>query len=546
MIRTKLLIAALAVCLCGVLALVASSAFPVQFGHPAEGAPADPQIQDATPGAYESVPVGKQWNDTAGHAIQAHGGGFLEKDGWYYWVGEDKSHRGADLYGVNLYKSQDLMNWTFVKRIVSRDMPGICVSGNYTGPGCKIERPKLIFNPTTETFVVWGHWETRDSYEAGHLVVLTSETVDGDYVLQRNFRPGAGEVAWDSRVQWTLDPTYQGNDGKPGYPSRDFTLFADSLAGDAYLVSSQDHATMRLYKLTADWTDVEWESSYEIFQDQRREAPAMTKAGQNYYVVTSGQSGWMPNQAMVSSSNNPTDPNSWSELQPLGNNSTFYSQPTFIMPIGSDPGDATFVYMGDRWNEADLSRSSYVWLPLTLNKGEPAGATMHYTPSWSPTAKGSDELVCSLISNDRSVVAPAPEDASRPPTAANDGERHNVNKSGDNSNYYDPPNEPFSWMVDLGNAYRLGRLDIAFRAINGSEVVHAYTVEASLDGQVWTQVVDRTSNNDVGFTSDQLTGSFRYVRLNVASATNFRDGSDGLWASGLVEVGVYAASGCRH
>ncbi len=58
---------------------------------------------------------GKQWKDTNGVHINAHGGGVVFVDGVYYWYGEYKTAgRGGNtsLQGVSCYSSKDLYNWT--------------------------------------------------------------------------------------------------------------------------------------------------------------------------------------------------------------------------------------------------------------------------------------------------------------------------------------------------------------------------------------------------------------------------------------------------
>lgn len=41
-------------------------------------------------GKYDSFRPGQEWHDTSGHPIQAHGGSLIEKDGVFYWYGENK------------------------------------------------------------------------------------------------------------------------------------------------------------------------------------------------------------------------------------------------------------------------------------------------------------------------------------------------------------------------------------------------------------------------------------------------------------------------
>lgn len=489
-------------------------------------------IEPVPEGGYTSVPVGRTWYDADGVPIQAHGGGFLQHDGWYYWVGENKSHNGATLLAVSLYRSQDLMNWEHVNDIVTIDTDGVCETGSYSGTACKIERPKLLYNEATDTFVMWGHWETADSYAASHLIVATSPTIDGDYEIVRNFRPGVGHVTTDEQ-----DPTYEGGDGLWGYGSRDFTVFTDPDTGEGYLLGSEDHLSMRLYPLSADFTDVDWEASYPVFEDQSREAPAVVKIDGRWYAFTSGQSGWYPNQTRFAFTDDITDPHGWSELATVGNNSSYYSQPTNIMTIEGQAGQRSYIYMGDRWNSKQLGASSYVWLPLTIADGT---AVLDYQPSWQldPATAQITTPAVELVSQGKPATATS-EASGRPATQAVDGITTNLNRSGDSTNYFQPTAIPASWQVDLGKVVELSRVDLSWRQWNGSETRSGYRVWASVDGVAWSLVADRSDNTTVAFTSDALTGSARYLRVDISSVINDHNGNAAVWAAGLVEVQVY-------
>ena len=478
---------------------------------------------------YEAVPVGRTWFDTAGNPIQAHGGGFLEKDGWYYWVGENKAHDGAVLLGVSLYRSQDLKNWEYVKELVTQDTAPELVDSKW-------ERPKLVYNAKTDMFVLWGHWERAGDYSASHLVVATSPTVDGDYTFVKHFRPGVGEVSTEHE-----DPTYTGDDGLWGYGSRDFTVFKDPDSDKAYLLSSEDHTSMRLYPLTDDYADVDWEASFPVFEGQGREAPAVVKIGEYYLAFTSGQSGWYPNQTRVAWTKDIADPDGWSEPVLVGNNTSFYSQPTFVMTIDRQDGGREYVYMGDRWNSKKLGTSTYVWLPLSIDPADPSTVSLDYRPAWSlDSATGAiDYPEDVLVSEGKPVTADAVDEA-HAASVANDGSSTNTATWGDSSAYFQPTGVPFSWTVDLEEVQDLSRVDLSFRSYNGSESYHGYTVSGSVDGSTWTQLVGQLGNTTVGFTSDPLAGQYRYVRLDVAQVVNSHNGNAAAWAAGLVEVQVYA------
>ncbi|MFP5359768.1 MAG: bacterial Ig-like domain-containing protein [Actinomycetes bacterium] len=500
----------------------------------------DSVLEPVPDGGYTQAPIGRTWYDTDGNPIQAHGGGFLQKDGWYYWIGENKSHDRAVLHAVSLYRSQDLLNWEFVHDIVTTETPGVCETGIYPsaelaseGDECKIERPKLLYNEATDTYVMWGHWETENSYSASHLIVATSDTIDGDYEIVRNYRPGVGEVGTSEG-----DPTYPGDDGLWGYGSRDFTVFKDPDTSKAYLISAQDHQDMRVYPLTDDYTDVIVEESYPLFVGGHREAPAVVKIDGRYFVLTSGQSGWYPNQTRVASTTDLSSPDGWSELTLVGNNTSFYSQPTNIITVEGDGGERSYLYMGDRWNSKKLGTSSYVWLPLEIEGDE---VRLNYQPGWSfdPATATITTPRVSLVSEGRPAWATS-ESPAAPASRANDGVVTNLNLSGDSTNYFQPTEIPASWTVDLEALTDLSRIDLSWRSWNGSESRSTYSVYGSTDGTTWTRLANREANTLVGFTTDDLDGAYRYVRVDISSVINDHNGNAAVWAAGLVEVQVYA------
>ena len=483
------------------------------------------------PGTYTAIPNSHTWYDTSGSPIQAHGGGIIKVGSWYYWVGENKSDNSSNFSTLSLYRSSDLKNWAFDHDVLTRaSSPELTDS--------KVERPKIVYDAASKTFVLWAHWERSSDYSASHLMVATSKTIDGDYTFVRDFRPGAGHVTSPD-----ADPTYTGTDKLWGYGSRDFTVYQDPSTGDAYIVSAQNGNDMRVYRLIDGDTDVDWQNSYVLFAGGRREAPALVKAGDYYFVFTSSQSGWYPNQAMYSYTKNIADPNGWSALQPVGNNSTFYSQPTSILTLQAK-GGTQYLYQGDHWNPAALGTSTYVWLPLDFDglEGATPSVSMQYQPTVSFAEKTGlvQQPSVQLVSQGKPATASSAVDG-HPATAANDGNVFNLNLSGDDSNYFQPSSVPYSWQVDLGRAFDVSRIDLSWRSYNGSETYSGYAVYGSADGTNWTRIVARLANRSTGFTSDDLTGSYRYVRVDVADVVNDHNGNEADWAAGIVEAQVYAA-----
>lgn len=495
-------------------------------------------------GSYTSVPVGAAWYDNEGKSIQAHGGGFVQQGGWYYWVGEDKSLNSHNTNGINLYKSKDLLNWELVSTILSNttnpgytsdSTPGLISS--QTGQ-FNMERPKLIYDQASGKFVLYAHWENGTDYGNSHILIASASSVDGHYTVLHNFRPGAGHVGDPAET----DASYTGSDGLWGYGSRDFTVYQDPGTGEAYLISTQDWQNMRVYKLTENSTNVDWEHSYQLFGGGKREAPAMIKSGGVYYIITSSQSGWYPNQAMYSYTTDISNPDGWSALQPLGNNTTFYSQPTNIMEVKAADGSIKYVYMGDRWNPDVLGASSYVWLPLNIDNSTHT-MTMNYTPGWSlnPDNGVFNYPDVTNVSQGKPVDGEDNVVAGKLLKYINDGSYAEADTWSADTLYYQQKKVPYSVTFDLQDVYDLSRVDLSFKHHNGSEAYYAYTVQGSNDNKNWIVLADETQNKTAGFKSDMLKGKYRYVMLNITAVKNaHNNNSTADWSNGLLEAQVYA------
>nr|GLL28499.1 uncharacterized protein LOC109164557 [Ipomoea trifida] len=91
-------------------------------------------------------------------------------------------------------------------------------------------------------------------------------------------------------------------------------------------------------------------------------------------MVTSGCSGWAPNEALVHVADSVMGP--WETIgNPCVGGSkgfrvaTFFSQSTFVLPMPNSP-PGWFIFMADRWKPDDLRDSRYVWLPLRVEEVE--------------------------------------------------------------------------------------------------------------------------------------------------------------------------------
>jgi len=282
---------------------------------------------------------GTSFTDSEGKVINAHGGGLLKVGNYYYWIGENRK-QGVF---VSCYRSKDLMNWEFRGDLLTRQSHPELDSAN-------IERPKVIYNSKTKQFVMWMHYEYGRDYSYARAAIATSNDIEKPFTFVKSFRPF-------------------------GNMSRDCTLYKDQ-DGSAYFFSSaRENYDMMLYKLTDDYTDVKKQIA-TLWPGGHREAPALVKRGKYYFLMTSGCTGWAPNQAMYAFSKSISGP--WSELKNIANSTTFDSQSTFILPLVGNK-TTSYLYVGDRWDGKQYFKSGYIFLPLAFEND----STM--TLSWRDT-----------------------------------------------------------------------------------------------------------------------------------------------------------------
>ncbi|KAK4401594.1 hypothetical protein Sango_0900100 [Sesamum angolense] len=323
----------------------------------------DPRVDDVKENGYYHP--GRVWLDTDGNPIQAHGGGILfdEKSGTYYWYGEYKDGptyhaqktgtARVDVIGVGCYSSKNLWAWKYEGIVLAAE------ERNETHDLYKLkvlERPKVIHNDKTRKYVMWMHIDDA-TYSKASVGIAVSNSPTGPFEYLHSQRPN-------------------------GFDSRDMTVFKDD-DGMAYLIySSVRNKEIHISPLNGDFLGVT-NRTVRALVGQHREAPAVFKHQGVYYMVTSGCSGWAPNEALVHEAESILGP--WESIgNPcVGANkdfrvATFFSQSTFVLPMpGAVPG---FIFMADRWNPADLQDSRYVWLPLTVR-----ARNQRYTglPLWS-------------------------------------------------------------------------------------------------------------------------------------------------------------------
>lgn len=285
---------------------------------------------------------GTLWRDINGDPIHAHGGCILFHKGWYYWYGEDRRGRNY----VSCYRSRSLTDWEFRNHVLTMDSEAApyrvqtkCRLQNGDGGKVNLERPKVLYNEQTQKFVLWAHFENGKDYTEAAAAVASCDTPDGDFTYHGHFKPY-------------------------GFMSRDCTLFQED-NGTAYFISAaRNNADLHVYRLADDYMNVDC-LVHRLWQGEFREAPAVTKIDGKYYMLTSFCTGWAPNQGKYASAN--AIEGQWSQLAKIGDETTYRSQPAFILQI-----DGQALYFGDRWggDGEKYFTSSYVIYPLEVNNNQ--------------------------------------------------------------------------------------------------------------------------------------------------------------------------------
>ena len=297
---------------------------------------------------------GTMWLDTDGNPIQAHGGMIEKFDGIYYWYGENKAgetvlkenglHR-VDFIGFSCYSSADCISWKNEGLVLkASDQPGSPLHKSRVG-----ERPKVLYNEKSRKYVMWFHLDSHD-YMTAHTGVAVADRPTGPFQFVREMCPNR-------------------------FDSRDMRLFKDT-DGKAYLIYSSDwNKTLRIAQLTDDYLDVNGVYSH-AFPEQEREAPAIFIKDGLYYMITSGCTGWEPNNALFGISHNIFSGRKLIGDPCTGENArqTYFGQSTYVFEK-----DGRHYLMLDHWNPSNLKESGYSILPVRADNGHLTVSFQEYT-----------------------------------------------------------------------------------------------------------------------------------------------------------------------
>jgi len=327
----------------------------------------------------KAIRSGELWYDDSGRHINAHGGGVMKYGATYYWFGEHKDDRTSDaMVGVMCYSSKDLVNWRNcgVALSVTEPAPNQGNNRNFRRRGtttdsdiergCILERPKVIYNPVTKKFCMWFHLELKgQGYNAARYGVAVADRPEGPYKFLYSSRANA--VTWPIEGSPMEFDEYLRRDFAEGQMSRDMTLFVDDDGKAYHIFSSEENYTLHIAELTGDFLHHTGRYA-RMAPGGQNEAPAIFKHNGTYWMITSGCTGWAPNEARLFSA-----PSIWGPWTQHPNpcrgpkaGKTFEGQSTFVLPVGNQ-----YIFMADIWRPNHPIDARYIWLPIEFEDDKP-------------------------------------------------------------------------------------------------------------------------------------------------------------------------------
>ena len=293
----------------------------------------------------DSIIDNTKWLDTDGNFIHAHGGQIFEYNNLFYWIGTtQKVQPNYISQGINCYSSNNLMDWKFENMIFinTSALP------SKVPPPFRMERPKILYNNKTSKFVMWFKLKNYKSDTWNLMAISTSDVVCGhlSYQFIDAFEPD-------------------------GMQADDLGLFIDDDNITAYFVRNANKTFAGISQLNEDYTNTT--SAGVISRGPHIEAPAIFKL-KTYYLLGSHLTGWKPNaqELCITSNDKSLDKAEWDNNasqcpNPTSSSNTYQSQTTCVLRLNDYKNDKyVFMYMGDIWNNPNISKATYIWLPIVF------------------------------------------------------------------------------------------------------------------------------------------------------------------------------------
>lgn len=282
------------------------------------------RIPDENPTRYDAVYPGQIWLDTYGRRIQAHAGGIIEENGYFHWYGENKEYTDGKsniwTWGIRMYRSKDFYNWEDCGLIIP---PVVDDPASPLFPERKVDRPHIVRNEKTGKYVCW----IKISGPEACFTILTADTLQGPYEI--------------------VTPFYN----PFGLHIGDFDIAVDEKSKKAYLYCEAEHGRVVGIRLTDDYLTADEQVSVQykdLYAPFCREGVTVLERKGKLYMLTSGMSGYVPNQSDAAVSTGFESP-FVSIGDPHVDDESLSSFNSQIGQAFRVPGKDTYIALADRW-----------------------------------------------------------------------------------------------------------------------------------------------------------------------------------------------------
>lgn len=405
--------------------------------------------------------------DTKGDPIRTRSGDLDKFGDTYYWYGL------AGWTDQMCYSSTDLLHW--------KNEGVMLVASLGTN------RMDVVYNDSTETYVMVMKWETEGSDNWCKRGIATSPTPTGPYTYQ-----------FDSLVY--------------GVYTGDMSVFKDDDGKAYYLYELWDNGnTSQGFSLmTPDYMGLE--KKMQQWPDHDREANMMMKNHGLYYYLTSLMRGIDPSETRYWTAPSISGPWTTQLVSIIAPGDVYRNswdtQCDYVFPFKGTE-DTVQMYCGDRWKRPHVERGGdYVWLPITFTPRD--SVVIDYYQDWE-------------VEPDLGLWRPIDEERNlalgKTATASSESGGNTAGKVTDPStwkNYYTSKwvsgSGDAQWIsIDLGSEMKVNRVILKW----DSSYAEAFTIQVSTDNSTWEDVFSTTIGRPRSITDETFpTTTARYIRMN--------------------------------